>query len=247
MADLSELDDLVAAVEADAGSDDPLELLAAAGRIRDGLDDLAEALLDHFVEGARVAGCSWSEVGTAIGVSKQAAQQRHTAEGSIVRRLVTRVSDLVGEHAGGPRFTERTRRAVEASEAEARRMRHRYVGTEHLLLGLLTEPEAVGPRALVGVGLDLGTLRGAIEEMVPPGDHAPGRHLPFTPRAKKALQLALREALALGHNYIGTEHLVLGLLREGGGIAHEVLAGLGADHDAVRAEVNRLLAGYTQA
>ncbi len=139
------------------------------------------------------------------------------------------------------RFTDRARRAVHLAEEEARLLRHNYVGTEHLLLGLLYEGEGVAAKALESQGLSLQELRGQVEEIIGTGQSLVAGQVPFTPRAKKVLELSLREALALGHHYIGTEHLLLGLLREGEGVAAQALSCLGADHAQVRERVLGLL------
>jgi ATP-dependent Clp protease ATP-binding subunit ClpA len=121
------------------------------------------------------------------------------------------------------RFTNRARHAVVLAQEEARRLNHNYIGTEHILLGLLGEPDGVAGRALAGFGMSLESTRGEVAAIVSPGAGAQSGHIPFTPRAKKTLELALREALSLSHNYIGTEHILLGLIREGDGVAAQVL------------------------
>ena len=135
------------------------------------------------------------------------------------------------------RFTGRARRAVHLAQDEARLLRHDYIGTEHLLLGLLYEEEGVAARALGSLGISREGVRAQVEEITGCGEHVPAGHIPFTASAKKALELSLREALALGHHYIGTEHLLLGLLREGEGIAARVLTRLGTDHARARDRV----------
>ena len=141
------------------------------------------------------------------------------------------------------RFTDRARRVVVLAQEEARMLSHDYIGTEHILLGLIHEGEGVAARALESLGIGLETVRQEVEEIIGRGREAPGGHIPFTPRAKKVLELSLREALQLGHNYIGTEHILLGLIREGEGVAAQVLVRLGADLNRVRQEVISLLAG----
>ena len=141
------------------------------------------------------------------------------------------------------RFTDRARRAVHLAQEEARLLRHDYVGTEHLLLGLLYESEGVAAKALASLGISREDVRGQVEEIIGHGQGSRTGHIPFTCRAKKVLELSLREALALGHHYIGTEHLLLGLLREGEGIAPQVLTRLGADHALVRERVLSALRG----
>ncbi|MDI6689489.1 MAG: ATP-dependent Clp protease ATP-binding subunit [Actinomycetota bacterium] len=142
------------------------------------------------------------------------------------------------------RFTERARRVVVFAQEEARMLNQNYIGTEHLLLGLIREEESVAVRALKAMGINLEDIRTQVEELTGEGSSVPRGHIPFTPRAKKALELALREALQMGHNYIGTEHILLGLIREGEGIAARVLFNLGADLERVRNEIIQLLSGY---
>ena len=141
------------------------------------------------------------------------------------------------------RFTDRARQVVVLAQGEARTLGHDWVGTEHLLLGLVRLGDGVGPRALEASGISLVAVRQQVEEMVPRGEGAPSSHLRFTPQAKKVLELSLREALQFGHRYIGTEHILLGLLSEGHGVAAQALTRLGADLDGMRQQVTRLLHG----
>jgi hypothetical protein len=140
------------------------------------------------------------------------------------------------------KFTDRARRVVVLAQEEARMLNHNYIGTEHILLGLIHEGEGVAAQALESLGISLGVVRQQVEDIIGQGQQAPTGHVPFTPRAKKVLELSLREALQLGHNYIGTEHILLGLIREGDGVAAQVLVRLGADPDQVRERVIQLLA-----
>ena len=142
------------------------------------------------------------------------------------------------------RFTDRARRVVVLAQEEARMLNHNYIGTEHILLGLIHEGEGVAAKALESLGISLEAVRQQVEEIIGQGQQAPSGHIPFTPRAKKVLELSLREALQLGHNYIGTEHILLGLIREGEGVAAQVLVKLGADLNRVRQQVIQLLSGY---
>ncbi len=142
------------------------------------------------------------------------------------------------------RFTDRARRVVVLAQEEARLLNHNYIGTEHILLGLIHEGEGVAAKALESLGISLEAVRAQVEEIIGHGGSAPSGHIPFTPRAKKVLELSLREALQLGHNYIGTEHILLGLIREGEGVAAQVLVKLGADLSRVRQQVIQLLSGY---
>ncbi len=142
------------------------------------------------------------------------------------------------------RFTDRARRVVVLAQEEARLLNHNYIGTEHILLGLIHEGEGVAAKALESLGISLESVREQVQEIIGQGQQAPSGHIPFTPRAKKVLELSLREALQLGHNYIGTEHILLGLIREGEGVAAQVLIKLGADLNRVRQQVLQLLSGY---
>ncbi|WP_294569543.1 ATP-dependent Clp protease ATP-binding subunit [uncultured Arthrobacter sp.] len=142
------------------------------------------------------------------------------------------------------RFTDRARRVVVLAQEEARMLNHNYIGTEHILLGLIHEGEGVAAKALESLSISLGAVREQVQEIIGQGQQAPSGHIPFTPRAKKVLELSLREALQLGHNYIGTEHILLGLIREGEGVAAQVLVKLGADLNRVRQQVIQLLSGY---
>jgi predicted nucleotide-binding protein len=139
------------------------------------------------------------------------------------------------------RFTDRARRVVVLAQEEARLLNHNYIGTEHILLGLIHEGEGVAAKALESLGISLEAVRNQVEEIIGQGGSSPSGHIPFTPRAKKVLELSLREALQLGHNYIGTEHILLGLIREGEGVAAQVLTSRGAGLARVRAKVFELL------
>jgi ATP-dependent Clp protease ATP-binding subunit ClpA len=141
------------------------------------------------------------------------------------------------------RFTDRARRVVVLAQEEARMLNHNYIGTEHILLGLAHEGEGVAAKALEALDIHLEAVRQQVEEIIGKGPNAPTGHIPFTPRAKKVLELSLRESLQLGHDYIGTEHILLGLIREGDGVAAQVLVRLGADLNRVRAEVIKLVHG----
>jgi len=142
------------------------------------------------------------------------------------------------------RFTDRARRVVVLAQEEARMLDHNYIGTEHLLLGLIHEGEGVAAKALEAMGISLDAVRQQVEAIIGRGEQAPSGHIPFTPRAKRVLELSLRESGVLGHNYIGTEHILLGLVREGEGVAAQVLVKLGADLNRVRQIVIQLLDGH---
>jgi ATP-dependent Clp protease ATP-binding subunit ClpC len=145
------------------------------------------------------------------------------------------------------RFTHRARRVVVLASEEARTLNHNYIGTEHLLLGLIREGEGVAPRVLESLGISLEAVQRQVKEIIGEGQEVPAGHIPFTPRAKKVLELALREAHELKHHYLGTEHILLGLIREGEGVAAQVLEKLGGDLDRVREEVMRILADHPEA
>jgi ATP-dependent Clp protease ATP-binding subunit ClpA len=140
-------------------------------------------------------------------------------------------------------FTERARRAVALAQEEARRLDHNYIGTEHILLGLVREGEGVAAKALEALGISLDAVRQQVEEIIGQGQQAAFSQIPFTPRAKKVLELSLRESRMLGHEYIGTEHILLGLIREGDGVAAQVLVNLGAELNRVRQQVIQLVSG----
>ena len=141
-------------------------------------------------------------------------------------------------------FSDRARQAVVQAQQEARRLDHNYIGTEHLLLGLIREGDGVAAKALESLGISLDAVRQQVEEIIGRGQQTLSGHFPFTPRAKRVLELSLREALQLGHKYIGTEHILLGLIREGEGVAAQVLVRLGCDLNRVRQQVIQLLHGY---
>lgn len=142
------------------------------------------------------------------------------------------------------RMTDRARRIVVLSQEEARILNHDYIGTEHLLLGMVAEGDGIAAKALTSLGISLEGIRTQVEEIIGQGQQPPSGHIPFTPRAKKVLELSLREALQLGHNYVGTEHLLLGLIREGEGVAAQILVKLGAELTRVRLRVIETLHGH---
>jgi ATP-dependent Clp protease ATP-binding subunit ClpC len=145
------------------------------------------------------------------------------------------------------RFTERARRVVVLAQDEARMLNHGHIGTEHILLGLVHEGHGVAAKALESLGISLAVVRQQVEEIIGRGQQQPpSGHIPFTPRAKKVLELSLREALQLGHTYIGTEHILLGLIREGEGVAAQVLIGLGVDLNRAQQQVIQLVTGWAE-
>jgi ATP-dependent Clp protease ATP-binding subunit ClpC len=233
------LDELISRTQGQAYSHEPLALLTTAARQHQELADLGEQLLDHFVQEARSAGCSWSQIGTALGVSKQAAQQRHSAVRSLISKFVGGIGSVTGPMF--KRFTAQARQVIVLGQEEARTLRHDHMGTEHILLGLLAEGQGVAAQALQRAGITLDATRAEIEKITGCGEAVSRGHIPFTPRAKKVLELALREAIHLGHGYLGTEHILLGLIREGEGVAARVLTTLGADLAELRDTVLTVL------
>jgi ATP-dependent Clp protease ATP-binding subunit ClpC len=141
------------------------------------------------------------------------------------------------------RFTERARQVVVLAQDEARVLRHNYIGTEHLLLGLLREEEGIAARVLDSLGVTIEEVRAHVGRIVGQGDEVTTGQIPFTPRAKKALELGLREAQSMGHNYIGTEHILLGLVRENSGVAARILLDFDADADKIRNEIIGMISG----
>jgi len=142
------------------------------------------------------------------------------------------------------RFTDRARRVVVCAQEEARGLDQNYIGPEHILLGLVREGDGVAVKALESLGISPDVIRQRVEEIIGRGQHTPSGHIPFTPRAKKVMELSLRESQRLGHHYIGTEHILLGLISEGDGVAAQVLTSLGAEHDRVQEQATRLIDEY---
>lgn len=222
------LDDLRRAAESRGPHASPLEALAAAVSVADEIRMAADELLDGYVGRCRAEGCSWAEIGQAFGISKQAAQQRFVALPQSVPR------SMQG-------FTDRARRVLVHAQEEARALGHDYVGTEHLLLGLLREREGLAARALGVLDVSAEAVRAGIVETIGRGAcHEPGS-LRMTPRTKKVLELTRREAKRLQHNYVGTEHMLLAIVAEGEGVAAQVLSKLGADDERVFAQFAEML------
>jgi ClpA/ClpB-like protein len=232
--DAVNLNELIEAVE-ESGAGDPLERVAAAATIKDQVAAIGDELVDHFVAQARAAGCSWTQIGEALGVTRQAAQQR---SGGPIGRL------LHGLTRGRfTRFTKRAKAAVIAAQAVARDRRDATVETHHLLLGLFAGDDGnVAVTALAHLGVDRAAVERAIDARVAPGTDAPRGHVPFGAQAKKTLELTLREALRMGHNYIGCEHIVLALRRIEDGLAAQILAELGVTYADLEKAVRERLA-----
>jgi hypothetical protein len=212
------LDDLIEAIKKVHA--DPLERLTDAVLAADHLGDVADHLIGHFVDQARRSGASWTEIGASMGVTKQAAQKR------FVPKEPGQVPDLDASQ-GFTRFTPRARNAVMAAQNEARAAGHDQITPAHLTLGLLSEPDGVGAAAMVSRGVSLDSVREAVTAALPPPAAEVPAVIPFDPQARKVLELTFREALRMGHNYIGTEHILLALLELEDG--EGVLTGLGID------------------
>jgi hypothetical protein len=219
------LDDLIAGIE--NAHTDPLERVAGAVMVADHLGETADHLVGHFVDRARRAGASWTDIGRSMGVSKQAVQKRFVPKEP--------VQDFT-------RFTARARNVVVSAQNEARAAGNVEIRPEHLVLGLLSEPEGLAVRALADRGVTADALRAAAVAVLPPAADEVPALVPFDGQAKKALELTFREALRLGHDYVGTEHILLALLELEGGTG--VLAGLDVDKAAVEAAVTAYLSTW---
>ena len=223
------LQELIESVERDAASRDPLDLLATASSTVAQLEEVGDAVLGHFVDRCRRHGRSWSEISTALGVSKQAAHKRFSLPAPTLER-----------------FTERARRTVNAAVRSARSLGHDYVGTEHLLLGLFSEPEGLAARVLAEAGVDRATVEAKVLEVVPRRGEPRLENPPYIPQASLALQGALAEALRLGHNYIGTEHILLALVRGRDTLAGRLLSELGVSQELAQARLLEMIAALMQ-
>jgi Clp amino terminal domain, pathogenicity island component len=225
------LDGLIQSVVLDTPSGDVLDQLATASGTAVELGDLGDSLLGYFVDRCRRDGHSWAEVGGSLGVTKQAVQKRFVARAGVPFML--------------ERFTVRARRVLDDATEEARALGHNYRGTEHLLLALFDQPEGVAAKVLESMKITHAAVEARVLELATRGSGGSVDVPPLTPRAVRVLELAVEyEALDLGHNYIGTEHILLGLLREGSGLAVRVLTELRVDHASVKAKTIELLSGY---
>jgi hypothetical protein len=222
------LQQLIDGVRADAASSDPLELLATASATVAAMTDTGDAVLGHFVDQCRRAGKSWTEISASLGVTKQAAHKRFFV-------------DLTFD-----RFTPRSKVALDEGAKAAQRLGHGYVGTEHVLIGLLIDPDALSTKVLAPMGVTKEVVEAAIVAESPAG---PPRidEPPLTPLARDAVARSVREALTLGHNYVGTEHILLALIDDEMGLANKILAAKGVTAEAARAKVIELLAGIVAA
>jgi hypothetical protein len=222
------LDDLIDAIT--KTHSDALDQLSSAVIAADHLGDVADHLIGHFVDQARRSGASWTEIGQSMGVTKQAAR----------KRFVPKVPGAIDANDGFSRFTLRAKNVVVSAQNEARATGNDEIGLPHLILGLLSEPDGLAVRAIQAQGVVPDTIRRTVAATLPPAAGEVPALIPFDPQAKKALELTFREALRLGHNYIGTEHILLALLEleDGSGI----LTGLGLDKTTTETSVTQALA-----
>jgi hypothetical protein len=230
------LDDLIEAIK--NVHSDALDQLSDAVLAADHLGDVADHLIGHFVDQARRSGASWTDIGRSMGVSKQAAQKRFVPKGP------GEPSDLDPSQGFG-RFTVPARNVVMTAQNEARAAGNDEIHPEHLVLGLLSEPDALAAKAVVAQGVPLEAVRQAATATLPPAADQVPALIPFDPRAKKALELTFRQALRMGHNYIGTEHILLALLELEDGTG--VLAGLGVDKAAAEDNITAAVAAAVAA
>jgi hypothetical protein len=230
------LDDLIGYVKSQDGT--ALDHVSAAMRISEHLGELADHLIGHFVDQARKAGASWTEIGQSMGVTKQAAQKRFVPkadEWPVPPDEADWQEALAEAFRAHPfsRFTPRAKRAIRAATEEARERRHHRVTPEHIALGLLHEPEGLGVKAIEALGVSVDSARTALVAVLPPTtvDEPVSGSIPFTVGAKKTMELAVRAALKMSHNYVGTEHILLGSLEDSVGTAGGALAELGVTRE----------------
>ncbi|MBO4254176.1 Clp protease N-terminal domain-containing protein [Streptomyces griseorubiginosus] len=227
------LDDLIAAIK--KVHSEPLDQLQDAVIAADHLGEVADHLIGHFVDQARRSGASWTDIGQSMGVTRQAAQ----------KRFVPKESTDLDPNQGFGRYTPRARNVVMASHNEAKAGPHTEVVPAHLVLGLLAEPDGLAAKAITAQGVSLDAVREAARAALPPAAEQGPELVPYASDAKKVLELTFREALRLGHNYIGTEHILLALLEFEHGTG--VLSGLGIRKETAETELGKLLEGYLQA
>jgi hypothetical protein len=232
------LDDLIDAIK--KVHTDALDQLSDAVIAADHLGDVADHLIGHFVDQARRSGASWTDIGRSMGVSKQAAQKRFVPKAPGPGELSE--NDLDPSQ-GFSRYTDRARKVVVAAQEEARTASNAEITPEHLVLGLLSEPDGLGAKAILAQGVTFDTVRQTVTAALPPAAEQLPALIPFDQGAKKALELTFREALRMGHNYVGTEHVLLALLEQEDGTG--VLADLGIDKAAVSENVTSALAALS--
>ncbi|APE37501.1 Clp protease [Nocardia mangyaensis] len=232
------LDDLIDGIKK-ARPGNVLDQLSDAVVVAGRLDEVADHLIGHFVDQARRAGASWTDIGTSMGVSKQAAQKR------FVPKQPGDAAAAMDPQAGFARFTDRARSVVVAAQESARGLGNSEISTAHLILGLLSEPDGLAVREIIARGIAIDAVREAANAAVPPAGGEIPALIPFDGDTKKALELTFREAVRLGHNYIGTEHILLALLEQENGTG--VLSGLGLEKTVVEADLVELLSAFLAA
>ncbi|MFF7854309.1 Clp protease N-terminal domain-containing protein [Streptomyces sp. NPDC007904] len=226
------LDDLIDAIK--KVHEEPLEQLQDAVLAGEHLGEVADHLIGHFVDQARRSGASWTDIGKSMGVTRQAAQ----------KRFVPKESTGLDPNQGFSRYTPRARNTVMAAHNEARSARNAEGLPEHLILGLLAEPLGLAAKAITEQGVTLEAVREAAAAALPPAAEEPPELVPYGPAAKKVLELTFREALRLGHNYVGTEHILLALLEHENG--EGVLSSLGVGKAATEQYVTEMLAQFVE-
>ncbi|MEU8249388.1 Clp protease N-terminal domain-containing protein [Nonomuraea sp. NPDC048916] len=231
------LDDLINAIKSRHPDGDPLSELSDAVTLGEHLGEVADHLIGHFVDRARHSGASWTDIGRSMGVSKQAAQKR------FVPREGTSLAEELGAYT---RFTGRARSVIVQAQEEARGAGHDHIDVGHIILGLLHEPEAIAAGAMEALGVTLGAVREAVEPTLGPAAESPAGPPAFSAQGRKVLELTVREALRLGHNYVGTEHLLLAALTMDDNPAVTALAGLGVTKEPAEREIGRMLDAITR-
>ncbi|GHF75432.1 hypothetical protein FHX82_002277 [Amycolatopsis bartoniae] len=226
------LDDLIDSVKSQHPGADALQQLSDAMLLAEQVGEVADHLIGHFVDQARRSGASWAEIGTSMGVSKQAAQ----------KRFVPKEFTAASGESPFSRFTERARKVLVTAEGAARGVGNDEIDPLHILLGLVGERDGLAARAIDKLGASPSELGERVNAVLPAAAGTVPVHIPFNARSRKAIELTVREALRLGHNYVGTEHILLGLLDQGEGPAYDILVDLGITKEGVEEEIKAMLA-----
>jgi Clp amino terminal domain, pathogenicity island component len=238
MTDIVRLDDLINAIKSRQPDGHPLEQLSDAVTLGEHLGEVADHLIGHFVDQARRSGASWTEIGQSMGVSKQAVQKR------LVPKAGTSLAEDLNNYG---RYTTRARTVVVKSQEEARGRGDAQIDVGHLVLGLLHEPEALAAKAMITLGATLESVKDAVTTVLGPGGERAPESIPFSGQSRKVVELTLREALRLGHNYVGTEHILLAVLSLEDNPVTSALAGLGVTKEPVEREIKAMLDAIVQA
>lgn len=231
------LDDLITHIKTQHPDDDALAQLSGAVLAADNLGEVADHLIGHFVDQARRSGASWTDIGRSMGVSKQAAQKRFVPKEPSLEELANTFG----------RFTDRARKVVIGAQAAARNASNNHIGAEHILFGLLGETEGLAAKAIAEFGLPLQEAIPKVMDSFDPPSDTVADQLPFDVHGKKVMELTLREGLRLGHNYIGTEHILLAVLELGEGRAYDLLTAWGVTKEAVEAWTLQVLESIVKA